>query len=311
LNTYLGFDGGGTKTECYALDFSGGVTGRGVAGPSNPLRVGYEAAIASIEAAGKEAMAAAQVTRNDVRGICAGLAGAGMAAAANNMARAIERLWPQAGVRVITDAEAALEAAVGYESGVVLIAGTGSIALGRNAAGNSARVGGYGPWIGDPGSAYEIGRHGVEAAARARDLSGPATSLGKRIMTSMKCGAWEEVIERISAGSDTVFPQLFPVMVQAAEENDEMARAIFSRAALDLSKLAITVVGLLGIKDEEFTLARAGGVFNRLQMLDRRVDELISKVCPKARIGLLSVPPALAAARLAIRLIPSERESRG
>jgi N-acetylglucosamine kinase-like BadF-type ATPase len=311
LNTYLGFDGGGTKTECYALDFSGGVSGRGIAGPSNPLRVGYEAAIASIEAAGKEAMTAAQVTRADIRGICAGLAGAGVPAAANNMARAIEKLWPQAGVRVMTDAEAALEAAVGYESGVVLIAGTGSIAIGRNAAGNSARVGGYGPWVGDPGSAYEIGRHGVEAAARARDLSGPPTTLGKRIATAMKCGAWEEVIERISAGPDTVFPQLFPVMVQAAEENDEMARAIFSRAALDLSKLAITVVGLLGIKDEEFTLARAGGVFNRFQMLDRRVDALIAKVCPKARIGLLSVPPALAAARLAIRLTPSERASRG
>ena len=311
MNTYLGFDGGGTKTECYALDFSGGVSGRGVAGPSNPLRVGYEAAIASIEAAGNEAMAAAQVSRGDIRGICAGLAGAGVPAAANNMARAIEKLWPHAGVRVMTDAEAALEAAVGYESGVVLIAGTGSIALGRNSAGNSARVGGYGPWIGDPGSAYEIGRHGVEAAARARDLSGPPTTLGTRIMTAMKCGAWEEVIEKVSAGPDSVFPLLFPVMVQAAEENDEMARTIFSRAALDLSKLAITVIGLLGIKDEEFTLARAGGVFNRLQTLDRRVDELISKVCPTARIGLLSVPPALAAARLAIRLTPSERASRG
>ena len=311
MNTYLGFDGGGTKTECYALDFSGQVTGRGVAGPSNPLRVGYESAIAAIELAGNEAVAAAHRTRDDIRGICAGLAGAGVPAAAARMSELISKLWPHAGVRVMTDAEAALEAAVGYGSGVVLIAGTGSIALGRNSAGATARVGGYGPWIGDPGSAYDIGRSGVQAAARARDLSGPPTTLERRIMAAMKSAAWEDVIERISAGPDTVFAQLFPVIVQAVEEGDEMARNIFLRAALDLSKLALAVVGRLGIKDEEFTLARAGGVFNRLKLLDDRVDESIGKICTRAHIGMLSVPPALAAARLAIRVPPPERSNRG
>lgn len=307
MNTYLGFDGGGTKTECYALDFAGQLRGRGVAGPSNPLRVGYDAAIAAIESAGREAIAAAQCPPEDIRGICAGLAGAGVPAAATKMAQLISAVWPHAGVRVMTDAEAALEAAVGYGSGVVLIAGTGSIALGRNSAGATARVGGYGPWIGDPGSAYEIGRRGVESAARARDLSGPPTTLGPRIMAAMNCATLEEVIEKIAAGPENVFAQLFPVMVQAVEEGDEAARTIFLAAALDLSKLALSLIGILGIKDEEFVLARAGGVFNRLKLLDDRVDELIGKICPRAQIGLLSVPPALAAARLAIRVPPVER----
>lgn len=307
MNTYLGFDGGGTKTECYALDFSGQVRGRGAAGPSNPLRVGYEAAVAAIKTAGAEAIAAAKCRHEEIRGVCAGLAGAGVPAAAARMAALIAKLWPHAGVRVITDAEAALEAAVGYGSGVILIAGTGSIALGRNSAGTTARVGGYGPWIGDPGSAYDIGRRGVEAAVRARDLSGPTTTLGPRILAAMNCSTLEEVIDKISVGPDQVFAQLFPVMVQAVEEQDERAHAIFMHAAHDLAKLALSVIGILGIKDEEFTLARAGGVFNRLKMFDDRVDSSIAQVCLHAHIGTLTVPPALAAARLALRIPPVER----
>ncbi len=79
--------------------------------------------------------------------------------------------------QVTTDYEIALEAAVGAGPGVVLIAGTGSAAYGRNAAGEMARAGGYGPWVGDEGSAFEIGRRAVAAVARTRDQAAPMTLL--------------------------------------------------------------------------------------------------------------------------------------
>lgn len=298
---YLGFDGGGTKTECYALDSGGGVAGHGASGPSNPLRVGYEAAVRAIDDAAAQALTAAHSDRFEVRGACAALAGAGRTQVADRMREGVTRLWSAAHIRVITDAEAALEAAVGQGQGVVLIAGTGSMALGRDAAGKVARAGGYGPWIGDPGSAYDIGRRAVEAASRARDMSGPITILGGNITKQMRVRAWDNVTEAIAAAPDRVFPALFPIVAACAEAGDEVSQTILNEAALALSKLALSVVGLLGLKDAEFTMARSGGAFGRTPLLDRRVDELISHVATKAHLGLLSVPPALAAARIAFR----------
>lgn len=302
-NIYLGFDGGGTKTECVAVDSSGKALGRGAGGPSNALRVSYESAITELKLAGAGAVHAANADHDVVCGVCAGLAGAGSAAIAARIARSLEQIWPQANVRVITDAEAALLAVASTGPVAVLIAGTGSIAIGRNAKGEVARAGGYGPWISDPGSAYDMGRRAVEAAARARDGAGPATSLTPAISAALQCAAWEHVIEQVAAGPESVFPRLFPILVAAAEAGDQVARSILSQAALDLSKLALAVVGRLGMKGEKLALARIGGVFGRTLLLDGRLDSLIARVMPRAQATPLSVSPALAAARLAIQLV--------
>jgi glucosamine kinase len=300
---YLGFDGGGTKTECIAADSSGKPLGRGAAGPSNALRVTYESAITELKLAGAGAVHATNADHGVVRGVCAGLAGAGSAGVSARIAQSLAKIWPQANIRVITDADAALVAAAGTGPAVVVIAGTGSIAIGRNAKGEVARAGGYGPWIGDPGSAYDMGRRAVEAAARAREGAGPATSLTPAISVALQCAAWEQVTEQVAAAPESVFPRLFPIVVAAAEAGDQVARNILSQAALDLSKLALAVVGRLGMKDEKLTLARTGGVFGRTLLLDGRLDSLIARVMPRAHAAPLSVSPALAAARLAIQLV--------
>jgi glucosamine kinase len=302
MNFYLGFDGGGTKTECIALDADGRVAGQGNSGPSNPLRVGYDAACAALQLAAATAIRSANCVASDVRGICAGLAGAGRRNVAEEMRTRLSRIWPGASIQIVTDAEAALETAVGNAPGVVLFAGTGSIALGRNAKGELARAGGYGPWIGDAGSAYDIGRRAVFAVAQGRDLAGPGTLLAEMILSAVDCRAWEDVIEKIAAGPGAIFPKLVPIVMQAAEEGDAPARGILTHAALDLANIALAVIGRLNMKNAEFRLARVGGVFGRNYILDSRVDDLISRTVPGAHVGLLEHPPALGAARVAMRL---------
>jgi N-acetylglucosamine kinase-like BadF-type ATPase len=311
MDVFLGFDGGGTKTECIALDAEGRIVGQGLAGASNPLRVGYDAACTALQLAAAGAIASGKQSAADVRGVSAGLAGAGLKAVAGEMWMRLSRIWPRASIHVITDADAALESAVGAGSGVVLIAGTGSIALGRNSTGELARAGGYGVWIGDPGSAHDIGRKAVAAASRARDFSGPASTLGELILSSTKTRDWDDLVEKISSGPAAVFTRLVPVVMEAAEDGDSAAREILARAALDLASLALVVIGRLGLKDAEFRVARAGGVFNRSRILDSRVDELIARVAPHARVDLLADPPALGAARLALRMVQSPGASRG
>jgi len=301
MNFYLGFDGGGTKTECIALDAGGRVAGHGNSGPSNPLRVGYEAACAALQLAAAAAVTSAKCASSDVRGICAGLAGAGRRNVAEEMLVRLARIWPGAAIQIVTDAEAALETAVGNAPGVVLIAGTGSIALGRNAKGELARAGGYGMWIGDAGSAYDIGRQATLAVARARDFAAPATILTEMILTTLACSAWDDVVEKVAAGPGFVFPRLVPAVMQAADEGDSAARNILTRAAVDLANIALVVIGRLNMGDAVFRVARAGGVFGRNYILDSRVDDLIVRVASGAHTGLLEHPAALGAARVAMR----------
>jgi N-acetylglucosamine kinase-like BadF-type ATPase len=306
MNCYIGFDGGGTKTDCVALDSTGRIVGHGKSGPSNPLRVGYDAAGAALQMAAGMALLTAKASAQDVRGVCAGLAGAGRRNVGEEMRARLSRIWSGARVQVITDAEAALETAVGNGAGVVLIAGTGSIAMGRNMKGDVARAGGYGQWIGDAGSAYDIGRRSVRAACRARDFAAPATSLSELIPISLECRTWDEVIEKIVSKPGSSFPKLVRAVTQAAGEDDPVAREILTRAALDLGNLALTVIGRLEMKDATFRLARTGGVFGRSSLLDGRVDELIARVVPGARIILLEDSPALGAAHMALRQTQAE-----
>ena len=128
--------------------------------------------------------------------------------------------FPRAVAQVTTDYEIALEAAVGTGPGVVLLAGTGSVAFGRNATGETARAGGYGPWIGDEGSAFEIGRRAVAAVARTRDLDAPVTLLAEMIPAALDCPDWDELLMRIMKNPDEVFPKLLFTVAEAAKAED-------------------------------------------------------------------------------------------
>ena len=210
----LGFDGGGTKTECVVLDARGTVVGEGRGGPSNPLRTGYETSFHSLSEAAAEALKNASLHTGNITGVCAGLAGAGRRNVVRRMLVFLAQEFPGAVAQVVTDYEIALEAAAGTGPGVVLIAGTGSTAYGRNAKGETAHAGGYGPWVGDEGSAFEIGRRAVGAVARTRDHAAPVTLLTEMIPAALDCPDWDEFTQRIMKNPDEIFPALFPVVAR-------------------------------------------------------------------------------------------------
>jgi len=302
MSYYLGFDGGGTKTESALIDAAGAVLARGIGGPSNPLRVGFDHAFAALGGATTHALSAARLQAQQIRGVCAGLAGAGQARVVKRVMAFLVETFPTAFVHVTTDLEVALEAAVGSGPGVVLIAGTGSAAYGRNASGQKARAGGHGPWIGDEGSAFDIGRRAVAAVARTRDGLAPVTLLTEMIPAALDCASWEALAERIAENPDEVFPRIFPVVAEAADAADGPAREILFTAALGLSMLAGSVIRKLELAEEEFVLAKAGGVFGRSQLLDSALDSLIASAVRRAKIAPLRVSPAEGAAQLAKRL---------
>ena len=302
MRCVLGFDGGGTKTECVLMDDAQRVLARSRSGPSNPVRVGLPAAVAALEEAALRAFAAAGVERPALAALCAGLAGAAQPEIADRVAATLASLFPAIPVKVCTDLDTAL-AATGDRSAIVLVAGTGSAAVGHDALGRVARAGGNGPLVGDEGSAYDIGRRAILAVLRDLDRTGDDSSLGKQILRQLGCSGWPEVQQRVSAGAGEIFPRVFPVVAAAADAGDKTARRLLTDAARDLAALVKIVVERLDLAKVDFLLAKTGGTLGRSAFFDAQLDELLLAVAPKARIGILPMPPAEAAAHLALRLI--------
>ena len=302
----IGFDGGGTKTECVLLEGDDHVLATGLAGPSNPLRVGFEQALTSLATAAGYVLTAARIEAEQIKAVCAGIAGAGQPRVLKRIMGHLVDTFPRADVHVTTDLEVALEAAVGEGPGVVLVAGTGSAAYGRDANGRTARAGGHGPWIGDEGSAFDIGRRAVAAVAQARDAMAPVTLLADMIPAALECPDWTTLLERIAEAPDQVLPRIFPLVVEAADAEDAPAQEILYGAALGLSALALSVARRLELADKSFVLGKAGGVFGHSSYLDATLDALLQSGAKRTEIQALRISPACAAARLARRLLARE-----
>ncbi len=315
----LGFDGGGTKTGCVLMDESGAILARSQAGPSNPLRVGFGAAITSIREAARQALAQASLPEGATAAVvCAGLAGAGPPESAEKIRALLAAEFPESKVQVCTDLDLAL-AAAGDGPLIVLLAGTGSFAVGRNTGGETARAGGYGSQIGDEGSAYDIGRRAVLTAMHENDRTGADSLLGQRLLRELACANWSEVKARAQAASDEIFPRLFAVVATVAdwiESSTETsaettaknaARGILRAAAFDLASLAENLAERLQLGDTRFVVAKTGGMMGRSKYLESQIDERLKNAFPRAEIGMLRVSPAEAAARLAFGLMASEK----
>lgn len=299
---FLGLDGGGTKTECVLTDAAGRVLARAFAGPSNPLRAGYTRAWFALSEAADLVLSRQKLHAGHIRGICAGLGGAGRSGVARRVTTFFEHGYPNAQVRVTTDLEIAFEAAFGAGEGIILLAGTGSAAFGRDANGRTARVGGRGPWFSDEGSAFDIGRRAFEAVVRAEEGRGPQTALSKRIFEWHHANGWDSLLEQIAKNPDDVFPKAFPLVAKLADQGDGVAREILAAAAASLAELAGCVADTLGWRDREIPLAKVGGVYARSKYFDAAIEAELKKQVPRLRWVTVEIAPAEAAARMALRL---------
>jgi glucosamine kinase len=299
----LGLDGGGTKTECVLMDESRGVVASSRGGPSNPMRVGFGGALASVCEAARVAIATAKVSGDAVVALCAGLAGTAYPESARKMRLLLEGEFPGKLVRICTDMDLTLEA-VGAGAAIVLIAGTGSAAVGRDARGTTARVGGHGYLLGDEGSAYHVGQRAVLDALRHFERTGADSPMGKTILSEFGAANWADLQSRVYAAPDEVFPRLFPMMLQAAESADATARSLLDDCAAALGELVGDLAERLQLESQKFLLAKTGGMLGRSAWFDERLDHYLCKAAPNAQFSELQLSPAEAAAHLALGLLP-------
>lgn len=309
MHGFLGFDGGGTKTDCVLLREDGEMAGRGRSGPANPYRIGVDAAVQAMEAAAMQALAEAGGSESAVAALCAGLAGVGDTGRREAVRARLAHVFPSSLVLVMTDLEIAL-ASLAEGAAIVLVAGTGSAAIGRNAAGQTARAGGHGPWFGDEGSAFDIGRAAIRGALEHRDRTGTDTPLGEQILLQLGEPDWDRLAARAAAAPDEVFPKVFPVVAAAADSGDQATRVILQRAAAGLGDLVRTLAERLALTGQLVSVALTGGTVGRSQVFDTAVRDAVRAALPSAQFAPLPNSPAEAAARLALAEWSNRRRSR-
>jgi glucosamine kinase len=240
---YLAIDGGGTKTRCLLADETT-VLANAMAGGSNLVRLGEWQAKEALHTAIDKVCTTAKISPAQIRAVCIGAAGAArpeIAAKIRNILGELMMGATPANIEVVGDAEIALEAAFGAGPGVIVIAGTGSIAYGRDPVGRIVRAGGWGFAISDEGSGHWIGRRAISAILNARD-QGQETALTAMIFQAWKIATIDELVQQANSTPPPDFPRLFPVVLRAADENDAIARDLLAEAGVKLANLAAIVV---------------------------------------------------------------------
>ena len=200
--------------------------------------------------------------------LCAGVAGAGRAPEQLVLQGHLETRGLVGRALVVSDARAALEGAHTGSAGIVCIAGTGSMVLGRNAAGQEARAGGWGPTLGDEGSAYALMMAGIRMALRAVDGSGRGTCLQQDLLAALELSDWNDIIGAVYGGelSRERIAAACPVLFSAARAGDVVAVDVIACGGRALGAQVAAVARRLDLGASP-AVACAGGVFAELDAL--------------------------------------------
>jgi glucosamine kinase len=294
----VGVDGGGTKTLAIVVDAQGHECGRGLAGSANHSAVGYQQAAHHIHSAIKQAAETAGC-QLPLSSAWLGIAGIDRPADHDELLSHLQALAKV--IYLVGDAELVLSG-LDQAVGVALIAGTGSIALGRDARGKTTRAGGWGHILGDEGSGYEIAHLALQAAVRAADGRGPMTSLLELVMQHWQLNEASDIIDKVYPPKDKGhIASLSALVFTAARTGDQVARRIIQHAANELALAAVTVGAALSFPTNQLPLALSGGLLVHEKDFRQQVIRCIRRRCPTGQVVVVD-QPAISAARAALTL---------
>jgi len=255
---FLGVDGGGTKTRVAVCDETGKVLARGENGPSNPLVVGVDGMLTSI----KRVLKNAGIEKEEFEVAVLGLAGAGFSRENHErLAKRIQDVVNSKKILVYNDSFVALKGALGRrKKGILVVSGTGSIAIGIDEKDRVFRVGGWGHILGDEGSAYKLSLDSIKAVMKYWEGRGRKTSLVEKIEKFFNVKSVDDVVELFyqhSPSKEKVasFSRFF---MEAVEEGDDVAKDILYKNLEEL------IEGIIALSRKLRTsyISYTGGMFN-------------------------------------------------
>jgi glucosamine kinase len=315
MTFHVGIDGGGTRTRAVVLDEAGRELARrtgpaGLVRPEDPsaaaeavaglVRAVLEDAANARPGAGRDAyrtVAGAPVAAS----LCCGLAGAGRPREREAVRVGLLLAHVAELVMVVGDAEAALEDAFGDAPGVLVIAGTGSIAWARGDDGAMVRVGGWGQLIDDAGSGWDMGLQALRAVARAADGRSRATALTQAVLSATGCTETADLIRFAAGAAKADIGALAATVTRCAEAGDLAAAEIRAATVAAIVELAVTAAARARL--QAAGIALAGGLIEPGGPLREDVRAALGEALPGAAVRTEPVDAARGAALLGLRTV--------
>lgn len=295
----IGIDGGGTKTNALLVNFDGTVVAEASAGSTQLQTVGVKESSQILFDLIFQCCQQAGSTADSIHNVVMGIAGAGRASDRSDLVSSLQSIaakkkFPLNNITVETDAHIALEAAFAGGPGIIVIAGTGSIALYRTEDGKILRTGGWGKLLGDEGSGYAVGRDGLNAVMRQYDNRGDKTELTKKALVHFQSGSIDELIQMIYYGKADV-SSFAPRVCEAASAFDHVAHSVLVKNATELMD-HVRVLIMQSRPKKKIPVALMGGMLESDTPYSKMVREKIISSLPNVVVQKPKFPAAFGAA---------------
>jgi N-acetylglucosamine kinase-like BadF-type ATPase len=304
----LGIDGGGTKTTAILSALDGNIVTQADSGPANIQINGPEKSAKLIISLVIDCCKKGKCEISSLKSIVLGLAGAGRAIDKTNFLDELQAAAKKNKIQlppivIETDARIALEAAFASSFGIALIAGTGSIALGKGEDAKIYRAGGWGRILGDEGGGYVIGRQALNLAIRSQEGRSGKTVLLKLAFEHFQASSIDELVTKIyREGADVA--SFAPKVFQAEMEFDHVAHSVLFSQASELAELVRVLVAQMHPK-RKLPVALMGGLLEEENIYSRMVKERIARSLPQIVIQKPKFPTAFGSVIIGLKAFES------
>ncbi len=300
----LGMDGGQTATTAAVCEANGELLGVGRAGPANHVWEpgGAQRARRAVRRSTAAALEAAGMPRRTI--FDAAFLGITGTKEDGRTERAIRSCVRAKRMRIANDKVNALASVTAGRPGVVVIAGTGTIAYGENSRGRCATASGWGFLLGDEGAGFWIAREAIAAACRAYDGRGEETALSPMLLAEAGVSdLWDLhyliYSERISRSDIANLARVVPT---AAAEGDQAARRILREAGGELGLAAGTIARRLAMHRGRTKVGTVGGVFGGSAEVRRSFRREVRTHVPQAQFQQARFAPVIGSVVLALKM---------
>lgn len=304
----VAFDGGGSKTDAVAVSLDGALLAHATGPTSSPHFVGLGRSLAVVDALMTKLVGDAVPDRVGVF-----VSGLDLPVEVDEYAAAVaERPWANGHTVVENDLFALLRAGTDARDAVAVVCGTGINAIGVRADGATARFAALGPISGDWGGGGGIGEEALWFAARDEDGRGDPTALTRIVAAHFGHTSISQVTEELHFGrlKSTELATLSPLVFAAAVDGDAIAASIVDRQAREIGTMAAAALRRLGLLDRPVPVVLGGGVIRSgdSRLLDG-VRAMLAQNAPLAHIEIVTAPPIVGAAILALEHAGATREA--
>lgn len=271
MQYFMGIDGGGSNLRVVIVDAAMNPIALLRGGTANPNIIGFDALKILLEKTIIDTLTAAKLERVDA--VAIGIAGAPASRSGDWLQETMRGILPKTHIVASSDDEIALVGGLGEREGILILAGTGSIAFGRNTRGESLQVGGWGYMLGDGGSGYWLGLRALTLLIQVEDNPlGKASVMIDKLKQHPDLGSRHEIIHWLyheRERSVAKVATLARVVLEAAEEGDRKALSIIEEGAVFLVNWVLLLKRRLGMPDAR--IAFGGSLLSHDTLLCRRV----------------------------------------